>query len=314
MGTFDDPDMYQGILEGLSIGLCVLDLQKRIVLWSDGAEKITGRRRHEVIGQSCIGEALLHCDHQDCESCHEECLLAQAMKTSQPIEGLAFVRHKRGHEIPVRVRATPVRNVHGSSGHSSILGAVATFEEQQATLSADPRGQSGNRPGCVDEITGVASRVMTQAHLREALATFIEMKIPLAILRLRLDGLDQFRGRFGPDAASCLLRLVARTLESTVWVSDFVGKWNLDEFLVILNGCRGDALQSVRERVRRMLAGDAIEWWGERHSLPVSIGQVSAETGDTLESLMQRLDQSLSAASGNRAAPIAPGTEDAPES
>jgi two-component system, cell cycle response regulator len=309
MGTFDDPDLFHNILESLSVGVCVIDLQKRIVLWSDGAERITGRRRHEVIGHSCVGEALLHCDHQDCEWCHEHCPLARTMKTSQPIEALAFVYHKRGHEVPVRVRAHPVRNVHGS-----IMGAVATFEEQQPILSAGHGRQIDNRPGCIDEITGVASRVMTQAHLREALATFAEFNIAVAVLRLRLDGLDQFRSRFGPDAVSSLLRLVARTLESSVWVTDFIGKWNADEFLVILNGCREDALQSVRERVRHMLASDGIEWWGERHSLPVSIGQASAEAGDTLESLMQRLDYSLSAASANRPVPIAPRDEEARQS
>jgi diguanylate cyclase (GGDEF)-like protein/PAS domain S-box-containing protein len=309
MGTFEEPDIYHGILEGLSIGLCVVDLQKRIVLWSDGAEKLTGRRRHEVIGHSCVGEALLHCDHQDCEWCNENCPLARAMKTSQPVEALALVYHKGGHEVPVRVRAMPVRNVHGS-----IVGAVTTFEEQQPILGADHCGQSGNRPGYVDEITGVASRVMTHAHLREALATFAEFSIPLAVLRLRLEGLDQFRSRFGPDASSCLLRMVARTLESTVWVTDFIGKWNPDEFLVILNGCREDAVQSVRERVRRMLASDGIEWWGERHSLPVSIGQISAETGDTLESLMQRLEHSLSTAPANRDVANAPENKETPES
>jgi diguanylate cyclase (GGDEF)-like protein/PAS domain S-box-containing protein len=309
MGTFEDPDIYHSILEGLSIGLCVVDLQKRIVLWSDGAERITGRQRHEVIGHSCVGEALLHCDHQDCEWCNEECPLARAMKTSQPIEAEASICHKSGHEVPVRVRANPVRDVHGS-----IIGAVATFEGQQPTWSPGHFGQSGIRPGYIDEITGVASRVMTQAHLREALATFAEFHIPLAVLRLRLEGLDQFRSRYGRDAASSLLRLVARTLESTVWVTDFIGKWNLDEFLVILNGCREDAVQSVRERVRRMLASDGIEWWGERHSLPVSIGQISVEPGETLEALMQRIEHSFSTEPANQSVPSTRSDEETPKS
>jgi diguanylate cyclase (GGDEF)-like protein/PAS domain S-box-containing protein len=305
MNTFEEPDIYHGILESLSTGLCIIDLQKRIVLWSEGAERITGRRRHEVMGHSCIGQPLLHCDHKDCEWCHEDCPLARAMKTSQPAESLAFVYHKRGYEIPVWVRATPVRNVHGS-----IMGAVATFEEPQSAMSADHREPDGaSHPGCLDEITGVASRVMMQSHLREALTTFAELQIPVAVLRLRLEGLDQFRSRYGPDAASALLRLVARTLESSVWVTDCVGKWNADEFIVILNGCREQALQSVRERVRRMLATDGIEWWGERHSLPVSIGQISAETGDNLESLTTRLEQSLGAASTNTNRTTTPATQ-----
>lgn len=297
MCTFEDPEIYRGILERLSTGLCVVDLKKRIVLWSDGAERITGRKRHEVIGRSCVGEPLLHCDHQDCEWCNEDCPLARAMKTSQRHDAVAFVYHKSGHEIPVRARAAPVRNVHGS-----IVGAVATFEEQLPVSSSERGGESLSLPGCIDDVTGVASRIMLQVHLREALATFSELHVPLGVLRLRLEGLERFRGRFGPDAASSLLRLVARTLESAVWVTDFVGKWNADEFLVLLNGCRAEALPSVRERVRRMLASDGIEWWGERHSLPVSIGQASAQLGDDPDSLMQRLEQSLDARSGGAAA------------
>jgi diguanylate cyclase (GGDEF)-like protein/PAS domain S-box-containing protein len=309
MGTFEDPDIYRGILEALSIAVCIVDLQKRIVLWSDGAERVTGRQKHEVIGHSCVGEALLHCDHQDCEWCSEDCPLARSMKTSRPIEAQAFVYHKRGQHVPVRVRADAVRNVHGS-----IVGAVASFEEQQPPLSPGYFGQGGNRPGYIDEITGVASRVMTQAHLREALTTFAEFHIPVAVLRLHLVGLDEFRSRYGPDATSSLLRMVARTLESTVWVTDFIGKWSADEFLVILNGCRKEAVQSVLERVRRMLASDGIEWWGERHCLPVSIGQVSAETDENLESLMRRLEQSLSAVPPNRSVPRGLSDEETPKS
>ena len=84
MCTFDDTEIYRSILESLTTGLCVVDMQKKIVLWSDGAERITGYLRHEVIGHSCIGEPLLHCDQPGCEFCSEECPVAVAMKTAQP--------------------------------------------------------------------------------------------------------------------------------------------------------------------------------------------------------------------------------------
>jgi len=40
---------------------------------------------------------------------------------------------------------------------------------------------------------------------------------------------------------------------------------------VILNGCGGDSLRAVGDRIGRMLAGDAMEWWREKRSLAVSI-------------------------------------------
>jgi diguanylate cyclase (GGDEF)-like protein/PAS domain S-box-containing protein len=290
MPAFQHPETYRSILESLPTGLCVVDLQKKIVLWSAGAERITGHLRHDVIGHGCTGEALLHCDHQDCEWCNEECPLSRTVKTSQPAEAFGFLHHKAGHEIPVYCRAVPVRNEHGS-----IIGALETFEEQQ-TVSAEGREQNLNLPGCVDEITSVASRIMIQSHLRETLGTFADVHVPFGILIVQLDGLEQFRASYGSDAASSLLRVVARSLESTLWRTDFVGRWNDDQFLVILTGCREEALHAVRERIRRMLASDAIEWWGEKRSLPVLVGQATVRPGDSIESLLERAQKTLATA------------------
>ena len=242
MSAFHDSEICRGILESLPAGLCVVDLQKKIVFWSDGAERITGHLRHEVIGHSCVSEALLHCDQPGYEfcTCGEDCPVARAIKTSHSVDATGFLHHKAGYEIPVRIRAVPVHNQHGS-----IIGAAETFEEQQPAATSDPRGDSPNLPGCIDEVTNVASQALMRSHLRETLATFVELHVPFGVLCLRLEGLPHFRASLGPEAASSLLRVVARSLENALWTTDFVGRWSDDQFLVILNGCREEALPSV---------------------------------------------------------------------
>jgi diguanylate cyclase (GGDEF)-like protein/PAS domain S-box-containing protein len=287
----DEPEICRDILESLPTGMCVVDLQKRIVFWSDGAERITGRLRHEVIGRSCVSEPLLHCDQPGCEFCSEECPLARAMKTSQPTDASGLLlHHKSGHELPVRIRAVPIHNQRGS-----ILGAVATFEDLE--IASNDRQDGARLPVCVDEVTGVATRAMVQAQLRETFAAFADTHVPFGILQFRLEGLEHFRAAFGTEAASSLLRVIARTLESALWKTDFVGRWTDDQFLVILNGCREAALYSVRERVRHMLANDSIDWWGDRRSLPVATGQATAQPDDTIESILDRAQKSLEGAS-----------------
>jgi diguanylate cyclase (GGDEF)-like protein len=139
-----------------------------------------------------------------------------------------------------------------------------------------------------------------QSHLRQCLATFVEVEVPFGVMCLRLEGLQNFRASLGPEAASALLRVVARSLRGTLWITDFVGRWSDDQFLAIVNGCREEALHSVRERVSRMVANDKIEWWGERWSLPISIGQGTVQAGDTVEALMERAQKSLDTASAWR--------------
>jgi len=295
MSPFDDADVYRSILESLPVAVCVVDLRQKIVLWSDGAERITGHPRHEVIGHSYTGEALLPCDQPGCEESGAECPLVQAIKMSHTIEGIGYLRHKAGYELPVRICAVPVRNAHGS-----IIGALETFEDN-ANASPDHHEDSLKLPGFVDERTGLANQAMMQSHLRETLGTFHAVQVPFSVLYFRLDGLHRFRGNFGAEAADLLLAGVARTLEGALWKTDFVGRWSEDQFVVILNGCREDALHSVRERIRRMLAGNAIDWWGERRSLPISIGEATVQSGDTLERLTARAEKSLADASAERA-------------
>ncbi len=307
MSVFDEPEICRSILDSLPTGLCVVDLQKKIVFWSDAAERITGHRRHEVIGRSCIAEPLLHCDQPGCEFCSEDCPVARAIKTSRPAEISGTLHHKAGHDVPVHIRAVPVRNAHGS-----IIGAVETFEKLAA--HPDRIEYCPALPGCVDEVTGLASHARMQSHLREALGVLFEAQVPFCILCIRLEGMQHFRANFGVEAASSLLTVIARTLEHALWKSDFVGRWAHDQFLAILNGCREEALGAVRERIRRMLVNNAIEWWGERHSLPVSIGVAAAQPDDTIELLMERAQESLDAASAWRVRASEAGANPAPGS
>jgi diguanylate cyclase (GGDEF)-like protein len=111
-----------------------------------------------------------------------------------------------------------------------------------------------------------------------------------------------------------LLRVIAHSLASDLWRTDIVGRWANDEFLVILNGGNAESLPAVRERLRRMLANDAIEWWGEGRSLRVSIGETTAQPGDTVESILDRAQRSLDRASQWLSNTIGAGNKESSES
>jgi diguanylate cyclase (GGDEF)-like protein len=128
---------------------------------------------------------------------------------------------------------------------------------------------------------------MMQAHLRELLGTFDDLQISFAVICLEIPELTQFRIRYGQVAARSILQVLARTLRNTVWPADFVGRWSEDRFLVILSGCREDALHAICQRILNMTASASIHWWGEQLSLNVWIGGAIAVAGDVAESLLR---------------------------
>jgi diguanylate cyclase (GGDEF)-like protein/PAS domain S-box-containing protein len=288
MPSFQDPETYRDILDNLQIGVSVLDLQKKIVFWSDGAERITGYSRIDVLGHSCIDNILLHCNQVSCEMCVEKCPLNSAMQDGRPVEANGFIHHRSGHRAPVRTWAIPLRDKHGA-----LLGVIQTFEDEFAVTGPDPNDESMRRLGCLDELTGLPNQSLMQSHLREALGTFAELHIPFGILVIETHDLPKFRARYGHEAGSSMLQVLARTLRHSVWSTDFVGRWSEDRFLAILAGCGERQLYAATERIVKMMASATIKWWGQELSLGVFTGLACAQPGDDVEALLQRALQGL---------------------
>lgn len=283
MPPFQDPEIYRQILDSLQIGVSVLDLERKIVFWSDGAEQVTGYTRIDVLGHYCTDNILHHCNQTSCEMCTEQCPIGAALHDGKPVETISFLHHKSGYRTQAHVWAIPLRNKNGS-----IIGVIQTFEGDNAVHGPDPNDRSLKEHGWLDDVTGLLNQAMMRSHLRETLGTFNELHIPFGVILLEVCGLDHFRARYGQGAARSILQVLARTLRNTVWPTDFVGRWSEDRFLVILMGCSGDALHAVAGRMLRMMASATIMWWGEELSVAVSLGRAAAQPGDTIESLLQR--------------------------
>src|SRR6202042_1583475 len=53
MSVFKDPEIYRIVLESMQTGLYMVDRDQRIQFWNEGAEKITGYFRQDVVGHFC---------------------------------------------------------------------------------------------------------------------------------------------------------------------------------------------------------------------------------------------------------------------
>src|SRR6516165_10588970 len=57
-----DPEAFQNVLNSLPSGIYLLGRERKIVFWNQGAERITGYMRHEVVGRLCREDFLAYCD------------------------------------------------------------------------------------------------------------------------------------------------------------------------------------------------------------------------------------------------------------
>jgi diguanylate cyclase (GGDEF)-like protein/PAS domain S-box-containing protein len=290
MPAFQDPDVYRDILDSLQIGVSVLDLQTKIVFWNDGAAHITGYERLDVLGHLCTDNVLQHCNQQCCDMCAERCPISSVLHGGKALEATSFIHHKSGHRAPVHIWAIPLRDKHGS-----IIGLILTFEGEVEFNGPQPDDQRTKERGWLDLLTGLPNQAMMQSHLRETMGTFADLHVPFAVVVVEFRELSGFRARYGQEAATSMLKVLARTLRNSVWPTDFVGRWSENRFLVILCGCGEEALQAVVSRMHRMMSNANILWWGEELTLKTSAGYAGAIVGETVETLIQRAECAVGA-------------------
>ena len=218
MSKFEDPNIYRTVLENLPIGVYLVDQDRRIVFWNDGAERITGFLRQDVVGRLCRENILVHCDTDNSVLCAVACPLADTMRDERPREVDMYLRHKDGYRVPVRVRSFPIRSQDGL-----LVGAAESFEERAVAPDLHCGHSNATDEVCVEEATGLPGHDRMLAQLRETLALFAEHHNPFGILRIRLDHLADWHERGGQQVVNVISgpwgrRFGASFLRTTSWV------------------------------------------------------------------------------------------------
>ncbi len=186
MARLSEIDFFRSILDNLHVAVYVVDREGKILFWNDGAERITGYLRQDVIGRMHTDNFLGETDGEDNELSGALAPTTTAMREGKPTQALVSMRHKSGHRIPVQLWAFPVRNSDGV-----IIGAAESFEESIALAEWDRRQTKLATYGCIDEASGVLNHGVTQSHIGENIRLFEEHHVPFSILCMEMDHLDK---------------------------------------------------------------------------------------------------------------------------
>lgn len=316
MTNFADPEIYREVIEHLPTAVYFVDADEKIRFWNEGAEKITGYLRQDVVGHFCRENILSPRAAQDSPPgtedgqraastpalAHEpgrrtasrsiplltESPFSAALRDGRVTESEVFLHHKAGHRIPVRLRAIPIRNEHGA-----VIGVAETFEASLETTEWDRRQHKLSAYGAIDEITGVLNHAVVQSHLRENLATFEEHGVPVSILLMKVDQADHLRATYGPQAIVAALRATAQMLEGAIRPTDFLGRWDDHRLLLILPECSRFDVPRVAEKLNERGGLTGIRWWGDEVPITLSLGGATALHGETMEELLARAAAAL---------------------
>ncbi len=298
MSELDEPEIFQSVLEALQTGIFLVDRSRRIRFWNDGAERITGYIRQDVVGRLLRDHFLKIPDQSEGAEADVEDPISVVFRDGKASASEGSILHKEGYRVPVVLRTIPVRN---SSG--KVVGAAECFDKSHSASDWTQRQASLADFGCLDEVTGVPSAGFMETQLREYLTTFEEHRVPFGVLVIEVDHMDEFRNSRGPGVVPTILRVVAQAVENCLRPTDLLGRGPEQQFLAVLTDCKESEVSRVGERVRKMVGQSEIEWWGDIFTVTCAFGGAGCRTGDTSKLLLDRAERSLQASiakGGNR--------------
>ncbi|MBM5812445.1 MAG: EAL domain-containing protein [Gammaproteobacteria bacterium] len=253
-------------LEFLGEGLVTTDATGRIDYQNPAAEKLTGIRAADAVGQSfgaLIGFVEEH-DRRPLPDPVQQCL-ATGTRVGLARRALLLVR-ATGAELGVEATTAPIRGDEGELAGTVVLLHDVT---EQRGLARQMSYQAAHDP-----LTGLVNRREFERRLGEALETARSGRQNHVLCYLDLDRFKAVNDSSGHVAGDNLLREVAVLIREAVRDSDTVGRIGGDEFGVLLVGCPLDKARQIADDIWRAIGEYRFVWKDRIFNIGVSVGLV----------------------------------------
>ncbi len=278
--------MLPQLLDALCEGAYIVDRERKILYWNRAAEQIAGFDAAEQLGRHCWNDRLNHVKDDGGASCGAECPLHAAMEVGCAREQQLFLHHKDGHRLPVNVVVQPIKD-----GSGTVFGAVELFRDSYASQVSREKLADLEKMAYLDALTGLANRRYLEATLLTRLSELQRHGWPFGVAFVDIDNFKAVNDAHGHLAGDRLLRMVAATLAANVRLTDLVGRWGGDEFLAILSNVDQAQLAHAADKLRVLVQASAGRDEDRTMAATVSIGGTLARPEDTIETLVDRVDQ-----------------------
>ncbi len=279
-----DDRVFKELIDNLTEGIYFLDRSRRITYWNRGAERLTGYPAEEVLGRCCADGLLQHMDPAGRLLCNDGCPMEATMRDGCERATELFLHHRKGHRVPITVRAVPIRGIAGE-----IVGAVEVFNDISGQVLAAERIRELEALSLIDPLTGAGNRRYTEIQLDSRLAEKKRYGLPVGLLFLDVDRFKSVNDQYGHAAGDDVLRVVGRTLANGLRAGDFLGRWGGEEFVVLVGGLDARRLAEAGQRLRTLVARSSVPAVPDLE-VTISVGVTEARADDTMASFIARAD------------------------
>jgi diguanylate cyclase (GGDEF)-like protein/PAS domain S-box-containing protein len=280
-----EDNLFKLILENISDGVYLVDRNRVIRYWNKGAEQLTGYAAKEVVGKSCADNILVHVDGKGTSLCKERCPVSTAMESDFPHSASIFLRHKKGHRVPVLVKVNPLKDSTGN-----IIGAVETFSDNTAHFFLSENVKRIKKLALIDPLTEIANRRLLETFIQAKIEETHRYNSHHGLLFADIDNFKNINDKFGHEMGDHVLKMVSKTLVKALRPFDLAGRWGGEEFVIVASNLDPGKCIGLGERLRVLVETSQLSTPQGPIKVAISIGATMIKPDDTVDSGIKRAD------------------------
>jgi len=259
-------------LANAPIGVLILDKTGHITWLNQALETLLGLKRDQLVGKD---EASVDPNWRSVLFRPEPSLLLEATATRP--------------DCWLQTWRTKLYVTGGTLHYYADITDLQNIREERTRLSEE-LAQHVTR----DSITGLPNRQALLQGLEPLVSRSRRYHNPLSVIRLRIDNLQDIDTEFGQGNGDIALTAIAQMLKDQMRWADLIGRFDRDEFLLVLPETNYDAATQLLEKLRHRLAELRP---GSRTGLPLTLvaqfGVSGWMLGDDRAKLLRRAREML---------------------
>ena len=149
-----------------------------------------------------------------------------------------------------------------------------------------------------DEMTGLINRRHMQELMEQERQRGVRSGYTFCLAMIDLDGFRKINDQQGHEFGDRLLKRFAREALNVIRISDLLGRWQGEQFLLLLSDTRASLARLGLERLRERIFAMQIDAQGPPIHVSFSAGVTEHRAGESVADTIARADQALRAAKG----------------
>jgi len=146
----------------------------------------------------------------------------------------------------------------------------------------------------LDPLTGVYNKKEILNFLEKLLANYIRYKKdPFSVMMLDIDHFKKINDTYGHLAGDFVLKEFVKIIQKIIRHSDILGRFGGEEFIILLPNTKVSGALKLAHRIKEEVEKNNFQFGNKNIKITTSAGITSASLSDSLESLLERVDEAL---------------------